>query len=134
MTHYQLRIFIIWKTGDRKHPFAITSITLLSMQGLLELLWTVYSERKLKSCLKLRNFQNPFNKDKSVGLQKRPKICMYRGSPDNTVSISTVPSLTRIFSKKIARIPRFSTGFIRKSHFNVNIRAWSCSKSQTEPI
>ena len=23
---------------------------------------------KLQSCLKLRNFQNPFNKDKSVGL------------------------------------------------------------------
>ena len=27
-------------------------------QGLLELLWTVYSERKLQSCLKLRDFQN----------------------------------------------------------------------------
>ena len=39
------------------------------IQRLLELLWTVYSERKLKSCLKLRNFQNPFNKVKSVGLQ-----------------------------------------------------------------
>ena len=38
------------------------------IQGLLELLWTVYSEGKLKSRLKLRNFQNPFNKDKSVGL------------------------------------------------------------------
>ena len=37
-------------------------------QGLLKLLWTVYSEGKLQSCLKLRNFQNPFNKDKSVGL------------------------------------------------------------------
>ena len=35
-------------------------------QGLLELLWTVYSEGKLQSCLKLWNFQNPFNKDKSV--------------------------------------------------------------------
>ena len=35
-------------------------------QGLLELLWTVYSDLKLQSCLKLRNFQNPFNKDKSV--------------------------------------------------------------------
>ena len=29
-------------------------------QGLLELLWTVYSEGKLQPCLKLRNFQNPF--------------------------------------------------------------------------
>ena len=38
------------------------------VQGLLKLLWTVYSEGKLQSCLKLRNFQNPFNKDKSVGL------------------------------------------------------------------
>ena len=37
-------------------------------QGLLKLLWTVYSEGNLQSCLKLRNFQNPFNKDKSVGL------------------------------------------------------------------
>ena len=48
------------------------------VQGLLKLLWTVYSEGKLQSCLKLRNFQNTFNKDKSVGLsyhaQKRPKI------------------------------------------------------------
>ena len=29
--------------------------------GLLKLLWMVYSEGKLKSCLKLRNFQTPFN-------------------------------------------------------------------------
>ena len=41
----------------------------------------VYSQGKLQSYLKLRNFQNPFNKDKSVDLyktyhaQKRPKIC-----------------------------------------------------------
>ena len=32
------------------------------MQGLLELLWTVYSEEILKSCLKLRNFQNPLKR------------------------------------------------------------------------
>ena len=38
------------------------------VQGLLELLWMVYSEGKLQSCIKLRNFQTPFNKDKSVGL------------------------------------------------------------------
>ena len=38
-----------------------------SSQGLVELLWMVYSEGKLQSCLELRNFQNPFNKDKSVG-------------------------------------------------------------------
>ena len=37
------------------------------VQGLLKLLWTVYSEEKLQSCLQLRNFQNPFNKDKTVG-------------------------------------------------------------------
>jgi len=36
------------------------------LQGLLKLLWMVYSEGKLQSCLKLRNFQNPFNKDKSI--------------------------------------------------------------------
>ena len=38
------------------------------LQGLLKLLWTVYSEGKLQSCLKLRNCQNPFSKNKSVGL------------------------------------------------------------------
>ena len=32
----------------------------------LELLWTVYSEEKLQSFLELTNFQNHFNKDKSV--------------------------------------------------------------------
>ena len=37
-------------------------------QGLLELLWTVYSEEKLQSYLKLRIFQSPFNKDNSVCL------------------------------------------------------------------
>ena len=35
----------------------------MAAQGLLKLLWTVYSEGKLQSCLKLRNFQTPFNKD-----------------------------------------------------------------------
>ena len=38
------------------------------MQGLLELLWMVYLEGKSQSCLKLRNFQTPFSKDKSVGI------------------------------------------------------------------
>jgi hypothetical protein len=33
-------------------------------QGLLELLWTVFSEEKLPSRLKLRNLQNPFHKKK----------------------------------------------------------------------
>ena len=41
----------------------------LLVQGLLELLWTVYSEEKLQPCLKLRNFENPFSKNKSVGLK-----------------------------------------------------------------
>ena len=36
-------------------------------QGQLVLFWTVYSEEKLQSCLKLRNFQNPFDKVKTVG-------------------------------------------------------------------
>ena len=52
-----------------KPIWSIPTILLYSClisQGLLELLWTVYSEGKLQSCLKLRNFQNPFNKDKSV--------------------------------------------------------------------
>ena len=46
------------------------------IQGVLKL---VYSEGKLQSCLKLRNFQNLLDKDKSVGLichaQKSPTIC-----------------------------------------------------------
>ena len=37
-------------------------------QGLLKLLWMVYSMEKLQSCLKSRNFQTPFNTDMSVGL------------------------------------------------------------------
>ena len=50
---HSLKAFMVWCGSD---------------QGLLKLLWTVYSEGKLQSCLKLRNFQNPFNKDKSGGL------------------------------------------------------------------
>ena len=38
----------------------------------------VYSEGKLQSCLKVRNFQNPFNKDKSVGLEDIP--CTKKGT------------------------------------------------------
>ena len=54
----------VHSNNDVKTPAAI----LILNQGLLELLWTVYSEGKLQSCLKLRNFQNSFNKDESVGL------------------------------------------------------------------
>jgi hypothetical protein len=43
-------------------------------QGLLELPRT---EGKLQSCLELRIFQNPFNKDKSVGLWDIP--CTKKG-------------------------------------------------------
>ena len=50
------------------HTFVQVSVLYIINQGLLELLWMVYSEGKLQSCLKLRNFQNPFYKDKSVGL------------------------------------------------------------------
>ena len=49
----------VHSNNDVKTPAAI----LILNQGLLELLWTVYSEGKLQSCLKLRNFQNLFNKD-----------------------------------------------------------------------
>ena len=46
-----------------------TNVSQLELtQWLLKLLWTVYSEEKLQSCFKLRNFQSPINKDKSVGL------------------------------------------------------------------
>ena len=50
----------VHSNNDVKTPAAI----LILNQGLLELLWTVYSEGKLQSCLKSRNFQNPFNNDK----------------------------------------------------------------------
>ena len=39
--------------------FGGPAIAQRSKQGLLELLWIVYSEGKLQSCLKLRNFQKP---------------------------------------------------------------------------
>ena len=42
------------------------------VQGLLKLIWMVYSEVKSQSCLKLGNFQNPFNKEKTVGLKAIP--------------------------------------------------------------
>ena len=55
--------------GGRSSPLIQPSYDTPDLvQALLELLWMVYSEGKLQSCLKLRNFQNPFNKDKSVGL------------------------------------------------------------------
>ena len=41
-------------------------------QGPLKLIWTADSEGKLQSCLALRNFQTPFNKDKSEGLKEIP--------------------------------------------------------------
>ena len=50
----------------------MTVLNYMAAQGLLKWLWTVYSEGKLQSCLKLRNFQNPFNMDKSVGLYDIP--------------------------------------------------------------
>ena len=58
----------ILKVGTQLRGETIKSTLYGVMQGLLELLWTVYSQGKLQSCLTLRNFQNPFNKDKSVGL------------------------------------------------------------------
>ena len=62
-----------WTDLEREnHPHVLTDEN-LSNQGLLKLLWTVYSEEKLQSCLKLRNVQNPFNK--TYHAQKRPKIC-----------------------------------------------------------
>ena len=60
----------VHSNNDVKTPAAI----LILNQGLLELLWTVYSEGKLQSCLKLRNFQNSFNKDMSVNRSMRHTI------------------------------------------------------------
>ena len=57
-----------WNMYSVKNPLKPKHKVVQSIQGLLKLLWMVYSEGKLQSCLKLRNFQNPFNKDKSVGL------------------------------------------------------------------
>ena len=76
MPHFQMK-FCLW-TIDLTTKFGFLEkfciFTFMdnsnNYQGLLESLWTVYSEGKSQSCLKLRNFQNPFsfNKDKSVGL------------------------------------------------------------------
>ena len=56
-----------WLNMNDIHTHQLGPVSAFS-QGLLELLWTVYSEGRLQSFLRLRNFQNPFNKDKSVGL------------------------------------------------------------------
>ena len=71
------------------------------MQGLLELLWTVYSEEKLQPCLKLRNFENPFSKNKSVSLE------------------NTMPQKGFIEDGSRAVIPQFATMllFLQSGHF-----------------
>ena len=52
----------------------------LNKDYILKLLCMVYSEGKLQSYLE-RNFQNPFNNNKSVGMtyhaQKKLKICTF---------------------------------------------------------
>ena len=73
-------------------------------QGLLKLLWTVYLEGKLQTCLKLRNFQNQFDKNKSVGHtmhKKRPKICT--GCRDSAAKIYLYHS-TKIAKAKPHRV------------------------------
>ena len=46
------------------------------------------------------------------------QLCIeYRESPDNTVFISMVPSLTVFFLKEIEQIPLSNTIFIRNKHF-----------------
>jgi hypothetical protein len=61
------------------------------------------SENEWKECPKMSDWRLP---------------CEYRESPDNTVSISTVPCLTPVFFlKEIAWISPFNTSFIRKIHF-----------------
>ena len=52
----------------QKNLFKLSAKCVDLKQGLLKLLWTVYSGGKLQSFMELRNFKNPFNKDKSVGL------------------------------------------------------------------
>ena len=47
-----------------KYVSSLLEVTLI--QGLLKLLWTVYPEGKLQWGLSLRNFQNSFNKDRSI--------------------------------------------------------------------
>ena len=59
------------KKAQRNSSANLTSLREPLIQGLLKLLWTVYSKGKLQSCLKLRNFQNPFNKDKTYHAQKK---------------------------------------------------------------
>ena len=75
MSTYEIGTYYLCKTlystlltGRRIHLLFEKKMNARTGQGLLELLWMVYSKGKLQSCLKLRNFQNPtLNKDKSVG-------------------------------------------------------------------
>ena len=51
-----------YQNFDRKsNGFTYSRTTKITLDGILK-------REKLQSCLKLRNFLNPFNKDKSVGL------------------------------------------------------------------
>ena len=55
-----------FKSTHKLDPLGQLSLKLgYLMQGLLELLWTVYSEEELQSCLKFKIFETPFNKGKS---------------------------------------------------------------------
>ena len=45
-------------------PLFRSVISYKHTQGLLELLWTVFSEEKLQLCLESRNFETLFNEEK----------------------------------------------------------------------
>ena len=82
LNHNKCQLLIMNISKKSCKDTTILTMLIIILQGLLELLWTVYSEGKLQSCWKLRDFQNPLNKDKSVQEvykntmhKKRLKIC-----------------------------------------------------------
>ena len=79
------------------------------VQKLLKLLWTVYSEETLQSCLKLRNFQNPFNKTKTVGLKAIPCTKSLKGL--KFAPIIDLSSEFKIYLYHSSKIAKAGSGF-----------------------
>ena len=107
-------------------------------QGLLKLFWTVYSEGKLQSCLKLRNFQNPLNKDKSVSpdLVRSSRTCptIWVSGPvrsENSYAQSDW-ALLGIFAYFCIRF--YYTAIKKKSYKLIGKLFWNWEKAITEKL
>ena len=67
MSTYEIGTYYVYAKFSTAHYlqaeeyiYVLKKVNARTGQGLLELLWTVYSEGKLQSCLKSRKSQNPF--------------------------------------------------------------------------